>query len=248
MKHIELAAYLNGYLRVEEIPDTCVNGLEVEAPGDVHKVALAVDASLDNFRMAREAGADFVLVHHGMFWDKVPITGVVYRRVSFLISNGMALYAAHLPLDMHPEIGNNVGLAKIIGLTRSRPFGSYHGLVISLMGEVEPTPLECLVGRIEAGLGRKAHVVAAGPRTVTKVAICSGRAPDLFAEAVKAGADVFFTGETSHQLVGEAQDAGVNVIFGGHWATETLGVKAAGAHIEERFGLPTVFVGQDTGF
>ncbi|HHY97423.1 MAG TPA: Nif3-like dinuclear metal center hexameric protein [Firmicutes bacterium] len=248
MRKVELARYLDGFLRVAEIPDSCVNGLEVEAEGDVSKIALAVDATLENFMRAKERGADFILVHHGMIWDKAPISGLLYKRVKFLIENDLALYAAHLPLDLNPEVGNNAELARIVGLKSRAPFGVYHGQAIGFKGYIDPIRFDDLVGKIGNSLGHEPRWIHAGSDIVESIGICSGSAPELFKEAVKENLQVFLTGEVSHQLVGEAEDSGVNIIFAGHWATETVGVKALGRHISEKFGLPAVFVGEDTGF
>lgn len=248
----ELAAYLDSYLRVREIDDSCVNGLEVEACGIIRRVALAVDARLGMFRKAKDAGANLIIVHHGMIWRKAPITGYMYERTKFLIENGIALYAAHLPLDMHPEVGNNVELGRLVGLTDTQPFALYRGSLVGLIGrpggdQGDGLAFERLLDSVEAGLGVRPRAFRFGPEQVKRLAVCSGRASDSLEEAIDKGADTYLTGEVSHEALGVAEDAGVNLVFGGHYATETLGVKALGKRIAERFGVETVFIDYPTG-
>lgn len=247
MQLSRITEHLDSYLRVAEIDDSSVNGLQVETDRDITRIAAAVDASLDAFTRAQEAGAELLLVHHGLFWEKTPLRGALYRRVRFLIENGMGLYAAHLPLDMHPEVGNNAQLARMIGLANARPFLRYRGSLIGLIGEVEKTNVQDFAAIVERRLGSPVKLLDFGRPDVARVAICSGGGgPDL-AQAVEAGADVYLTGETSHGAATLARDAAINVIFGGHYATETLGPRALAKHLEDTFGIPTVFIESPTG-
>ncbi|HHV62651.1 MAG TPA: Nif3-like dinuclear metal center hexameric protein [Firmicutes bacterium] len=262
MRLCELVGYLDDYLRIREIKDTCVNGLEVQGggrndsrraggeDGEIRKVALAVDCNLETFKAARREGAQMLIVHHGLFWEKLPpvrLVGPMYERVKFLLDNGIALYAAHLPIDMHPHVGNNIELARLIGLSEEVAFGEYHGVFIGVAGKVTPTPLADIAARLNERLNTQCRVLEFGPAIVRTVAVCSGRAPEMMAEAYSKGIDLYVTGETSHEWSGYAEDAGMNVIFAGHWATETLGVKALGRHISQKFGLETVFIPHPTG-
>ncbi|MGE5573806.1 MAG: Nif3-like dinuclear metal center hexameric protein [Bacteroidota bacterium] len=247
MQLSRITEHLDSYLRVAEIDDSSVNGLQVETDRDITRIAAAVDASLDAFTRAQEAGAELLLVHHGLFWEKAPLRGALYRRVRFLIENGMSLYAAHLPLDMHPEAGNNAQLAKMIGLANAKPFLRYRGSLIGLIGEVKATSVQDFTAMVERRLSSPVKLLDFGRPAITRVAICSGGGgPDLM-QAAEAGADVYLTGETSHGAAILARDAGINVIFAGHYATETLGPRALAKHIEDAFGIPTVFIESPTG-
>ena len=247
MQLSRITQHLDSYLRVAEIDDSSVNGLQVETDRGITRIAAAVDASLDAFTRAQEAGAELILVHHGLFWEKAPLRGALYRRVRFLIENGIGLYAAHLPLDMHPEVGNNAQLAKMIGLVNAKPFLRYRGSLIGLIGEVRATSVRDFAVLVERRLGSPVKLLDFGRPAITRVAICSGGGgPDLV-QAVEAGADVYLTGETSHGAATLARDAGINVIFAGHYATETLGPQALAKHIEDAFGIPTVFIESPTG-
>ncbi|MCR4403554.1 MAG: Nif3-like dinuclear metal center hexameric protein [Firmicutes bacterium] len=243
----QVVQHLDSYLRTDEIDDSSLNGLQVETDRDVTRVAAAVDASFSAFARAREAGAQLLLVHHGLFWGKAPLRGPLYRRVKFLIDNEMGLYAAHLPLDMHPEVGNNAQLAKMIGLENARPFLRYRGSLIGLVGEVEETSLQDLASTVERCLGSPVKLLEFGKRKVVRVAICSGGAGSDLIQAVEAGADVYLTGEASHEAATLARDAGINVVFGGHYATETLGPKALARHVQDALGIPSVFIESPTG-
>lgn len=247
MELARITEHLDSYLRVTEIDDSSLNGLQVETDREITRVATAVDATLDAFARAHEAGAELLVVHHGLFWEKVPLRGALYRRVRFLIGHGMSLYAAHLPLDMHPEAGNNAQLAKMIGLANAKPFLRYRGSLIGLIGEVKATSVQDFAAMVERRLGSPVRLLDFGRPAITRVAICSGGGgPDLM-QAVEAGADVYLTGETSHGAATLARDAGINVIFAGHYATETLGPRALAKHIEDTFGIPAAFIESPTG-
>jgi len=243
----EIVEYLDTYLMVPHIPDSSLNGLQVETDRDISKIAMAVDATLETFQQAKEHKAELVIAHHGLFWDKAPIRGPLYRRVRYLIENRIGLYAAHLPLDMHKEVGNNAELAGILGMTNPVPFLRYKGSLIGLIGEIETMDIHEVVKLLENRIGGDIRVFPMGNRKITKVAICSGYGgPDLN-QAIEKGADLYLTGETSHEAVALAEDAGINIVFAGHYATETLGPKALGKHIEATLGLPTVFISASTG-
>lgn len=245
-----LVAYLDEYLTVPEWPDKSLNGLQVEGDPRVSTVALATDAALATFALAAGAGAEFLIVHHGLFWgETLPIIGVQRARIGALLEAGISLYAAHLPLDGHPEVGNNAVLARLLGLADSGPFGRQGERQLGVAGEL-PAPLDRagLAARLEALLGVRPDVLAFGGETVRRVAIVSGAAAGLIPEADAAGVDAFITGETSHIAFHEARERGLNVLFAGHYATETLGVRALGDHLTERFGVETVFLDVPTGY
>ena len=250
MRRDELVAYLDEYLKIKTIQDESQNGLQVEGPEQVHKVVFAVDACREAFKHALAAGAQMLIVHHGLFWDKpIRLVGPLFGRVQALIKGECALYAVHLPLDLHLEVGNNAELARLLDLKERQPFGEYHGIKIGIAGELDsPLPLELLIRRLEQATGKHAvRVLAHGPELVSRVGCVSGGAAMLIDQAAQLGFDTFVTGEPSHSSFHYAAEHGLNVIFGGHYATETLGIKALARHVAEKFGLETLFVDIPTG-
>lgn len=245
-----LVAYLDEYLGIAEWEEKSLNGLQVEGSAEVERVALATDAALATFAMASAAGAGFLIVHHGLFWGRVePITGPHRARVAALLEAGISLYAAHLPLDAHPGVGNNAVLARLLELENPTPFGRWGSRSIGWRGVLEsPTDPTALAARLEALLGARPDVLPFGADEVRTVAIVSGAAADLVFEAAQAGVDAFVTGETSHVAWHQARELGMNVFFAGHYASETLGVRALGDHLAAEFDLETVFLDAPTGF
>ncbi|MGH7558152.1 MAG: Nif3-like dinuclear metal center hexameric protein [Gemmatimonadota bacterium] len=245
-----LVAHLDGYLAIDEWEEKSLNGLQVEGAGIVDRVALATDAALATFAMASEAGARFLIVHHGLFWGQpLPMVGSHRARVAALLDAGISLYAAHLPLDAHPEVGNNAVLARLLGLRGLAPFGRWGGRAIGWRGDLPaPTDRARLAAALEALLGTRPDVLPFGPDEIRSVAIVSGAAADLVPEAAAAGVDAFVTGETSHVAWHQARELGVNLLFAGHYATETLGVRALGEHVSELFGVEIVFLDAPTGY
>src|SRR5437660_1670996 len=215
----ELVTYLDAYLRVGEVPDAphALNGLQVTKTGDVGRLAAAVDLCEATVRMAVEQRSDLLLVHHGLFWGgPKPLTGPAYRRVAGLVQNNVALYSAHLPLDLHPEVGNNAVLARQLGVTLRGGFGTEYG-------------------------------VAFGPERVRRVGIVTGGAGSMIGQARAAGLDTYITGEGAHHTFFDAEELGVNVFYAGHYATETVGIKALAEHLCAKFGLPWTFLDHPTG-
>ncbi|NHZ72599.1 MAG: Nif3-like dinuclear metal center hexameric protein [Aquificales bacterium] len=240
----EIVSYLDEYLRLAEFKDYGPQGLQVEsAIGDVQRVALAVDVAPQIIEEAADWGADMLLVHHGIFWRSVErIAGSLGERVRLLLANDIHLYAAHLALDGHPEVGNNAVLAQLCGVDVSDFWCAPMGLPIGVYGKVTAvTPLSQFVTHINTQLNTNARVLAHGPEMVSNIAILSGFGADQVLAAKELGCDTFLTGETSHANYWAALDYGMNVIFAGHYATETVGVKALGAHLTEKFGLETQF-------
>jgi len=246
----ELGLFLNNLLKISEIHDDSLNGLQVANSGSVRKVALAVDVSLAAIVEAGKLHADMLFVHHGQFWGKpVALTAGVYKRIRALMDADMALYAAHLPLDLHPELGNNAQIEKILEFPVKRDFGDYHGTVIGK--EVvfnEPVSVEAIVERMRKGLNCDPKVWRFGPDKISRLGYVSGGAISMMDQAVQAGMDAYITGEPAHSAYWTAREAGIHVIFGGHYATETLGVKAVGEVIHKEFGLETVFIDLPTGY
>lgn len=245
----ELVAYLDRYLRVAEVPDSSPNGLQVQGADRVGRVAFAVDASVKTIRAAAAGRASMLVVHHGLWWGKhEQIVGTMHARIAALIQGNLSLYAAHLPLDCHPEVGNNVELARLLGLRIESPFGPYQGVDIGVAAVARRTARARFVKAVEAKLHAKAGVLPFGPAAVRRVAIVSGGGA-MFAEAAaRAGCDTLLTGETSHAAYHRAREAGVNVVFAGHYATETVGLQALRRHLRTRFGLATAFIAAPTGY
>ncbi len=250
MKRDELITYLDDYLRVKEIEDSSQNGLQVEGPEEVTKVAFAVDSCQAAFEWAVATEAQLLIVHHGLFWDKpFRLVGPLFRRVKTLIEGGCGLYAAHLPLDLHPKVGNNAELARLLGLKEPRAFGEHHGHKIGLGGVLDPPiPLDGLIERLARATGESpVRVLAHGPTEASQVGCISGWGGDMMDQVADAGFDTFVTGEAIHAFFHQAAEWGLNVLYGGHYATETLGVKALARHLEKKFGLKTTFLDIPTG-
>ena len=246
----DLVAYLDEYLDISNVPDYpgAENGLQVQNSGSVGKVAACTDACLATIDASVQRGADLMVVHHGLFWGKgiQPLTERNYNRISKLISNDIAVYSAHLPLDAHSEVGNNAELARGIGLRIRGPFAEYEGHAIGLWGELEVSREE-LAERVQTLLGREPFVIPAGPERTKRVGILSGGGAAHIADARAEGLDTFITGEGSHHSYFDAQEWGLTVLYAGHYATETLGVKALAQHVASKFGLEWEFIDHPTG-
>ncbi len=244
----ELVRHLDSLLahdRVRDYPGA-YNGLQVENRGEVHRVAVAVDAHLGTLQAAAEAGADLLLVHHGLFWQgALPLTGPAYRKVRLCLDHDLAVYASHLPLDAHGELGNGVGLGRALGLGTGQPWFEYEGTPVGRCFDVD-LDREDLVQRLAKATG-KAHLIPGGPARVRRLGLATGGAGGELATVATLGVDTFLTGEGPHWTHGLALDLGLNVLYGGHYATETYGVKALAAHLEATFGLPWTFLEAPSG-
>jgi dinuclear metal center YbgI/SA1388 family protein len=244
-----LVSYLDGYLRVAEVPDApnAVNGLQVANAGTVSRVAAAVDLCEATVRLAAEQGADLLLVHHGLFWGGLqPLTGRMQRRVAGLITRDIALYSAHLPLDLHPEVGNNAVLARQLGVSLRGEFGEEYGVPIGRWGDVDMSR-EAFEGRLAGLTGSAPRRMAFGPERVRRVGVVTGAAGSMIAQAAAADLDTFVTGEGPHHTFFDAEELKLNVFYAGHYATETVGVKALAEHLHARFGLAWTFLDHPTG-
>jgi dinuclear metal center YbgI/SA1388 family protein len=243
----DLISYLDGYLEPARYSDSSNNGLQVQGSPEVSRVAFAVDACLASFEAAVAREAQLLIVHHGLFWSQhQQITGPHYARVRTLIANSLGLYASHLPLDAHAEVGNNIELARMAGLVNIEPWGLAKATPIGFIGDLPaPLPLAGLYARLRDQIGEGNLVQAGesqGEPMARRVAVCSGFGVTLIDEALAAGADTLITGETSHSWYHGVRERGINVIYGGHYNTETVGLKALERHIAAKFGLETVFI------
>jgi dinuclear metal center YbgI/SA1388 family protein len=273
----DIVAYLDDYLRIREVPDhpNAVNGLEVQnRTGTVGRIVAAVDASLrtldgqtdrrtdgrsDEASDGAHGHAPLLIVHHGRLWDgNVPVTGRRYRRIRALFDNNVALYAAHIPLDVHPEVGNNVVLAERLGVRIDGWWGEYRGIKLGVYGQVphalqSRTALQEELGRIldeERGADDRSPLpmmIPAGPEKVQRIGLITGAAGSMLSEASALGLDTFVTGEGNHHTWFDADELGINLCYAGHYATETLGVQALASHLSEQFDLPWEFHDHPTG-
>lgn len=248
MQRDALVIYLDDYLSCRGTGDYSDNGLQVEGGEDVTRLALAVDACQETIERAVAAGARMLIVHHGLFWGKtLRVVGPHRRRVQALLNGGCSLYAAHLPLDRHPEVGNNAQLARLLGLTVVGGLGEAFGLPVGVIATAAAMPRTALVARLAASLGVTPLVLPEGPEQVQRIGIISGGAARDIATAAAAGCDTYITGETSHSSFHDAAEYGVNVIYAGHYATETVGLKALALHLEAQFALSSTFIDRPTG-
>ena len=250
MKSSELVTYLDSYLRIAEFADYGPQGLQVEAENEsIEKIAIAVDSAPPVIAAAAAWGADMLLVHHGLFWGPTQnIAGPLGRRVRGLLNAHMHLYAAHLALDGHDMVGNNAVLAQMFAVKVEEWWCTPKNQPIGVMGGVpDGTTLTSLTAAVGDKLGVEPRVLAHGPESVNRVAIISGFGANKIDGAAALGADTFLTGETSHAQFYDASDYGLNVIYAGHYATETVGVKALGAHLVEKYGVETQFFDFPTG-
>lgn len=252
MKSESLLQYLDQYLGVPGHPDypRALNGVQVQGPPEMHKVAAAVDASEASIAAAADTGADLLLVHHGLFWDGlVPITGRRFRKLRLLIEHRLGLYSVHLPLDAHAEVGNCALLARALDLGTLGRFGRHEGVDIGWWGTLAaPEDPARFRDRLSAAVaGGRVHWVPGGPATIERVGVVTGAGGSCVAEAVAAGLDALVTGEGAHHHHFDAMEEGIHLFLAGHYATETFGVRALAQHIGERFGLAWEFLDQPTG-
>jgi len=257
MRREELTAYLNGILMPERFRDYCPNGLQVEGRAGIRCIVCGVTANQALIEAAIERGADAILVHHGWFWKNEDgrVIGFRKQRLQALLAHDINLFAYHLPLDAHAELGNNAQLAQRLGWTVTGRFAEQEIGYLGTPGVVPintadpanavppaPTFARDIVANIEAVLGRKPLLIGDPEREVRTIAWCSGGAQGYFEQAILAGADIYISGEISEHTVHLARESGVPYLAAGHHATERYGVMALGAHLAERFGLNCDYV------
>lgn len=251
----DIAGHLDTLLRTSEIPDYpgAMNGVQVEHDGPVTHCAVAVDASVQTIDAAIACGSNLLVVHHGLFWGGAqPLRGRVFQRVRRLVAHDVAVYASHLPLDLHPAVGNNALMARELGLTPNAGFARFQSITVGLMGDtdVESAKLaeRCDALALREG-GRLVTLGVTAGRRTRRWALCTGAgaSSDTLREAAAAGVDTLIVGEGPHHTAVEAAELGIAVLYVGHYATETFGVRAVGAEIERAFGIPWSFVAAPTG-
>ena len=237
MQRDELARYLDQLLDVSRVRDYCPNGLQVEGRPEIGRIVSGVTASLALIEAARAENADAILVHHGYFWrgEDQRLTGTRKRRIQTLLDADLNLYAYHLPLDLHPELGNNAQLARRLGLIEEGRTGEQN---LVCYGRLDaPQSLAQFAARVADALDRQPLIIGDADRQLTRAAWCTGGAQGYFEQAVALGVDVYITGEISEQHVHLARESGVAFVSAGHHATERYGIQALAAHLAERFGL-----------
>jgi dinuclear metal center YbgI/SA1388 family protein len=245
----QIVSYADEHLRIGEIGDwpNALNGLQFENSGTVTKIGAAVDASSRTIDAAIDGGVNFLIVHHGLFWPGLqPITGSRRRMIDRVLRHDLALYSAHLPLDVHSVLGNNAQLAAALGFEQTAPFFEAKGQQIGLKIEAEISRDE-LAKKLEQSLGGPVKMFAAGPAQSKSIGLITGGAGSEIYDVAREGIDTFITGEAPHWAAVAAEELGINLLLGGHYATETFGVKALAAHLSERFALPWRFIDSPTG-
>lgn len=242
MHRDELENHLNQLLDISRFRDYCPNGLQVEGRSNIQMIISGVTASLDLLEAAVAARADAILVHHGYFWrgEDIRITGMKHRRIALLMTHQINLFAYHLPLDVHPEFGNNAVLGRKLGLVETNRFGDQD---IAVRGKLlQAMPLSALGEKITQTLLRQPTMIGDPNKIIQRIAWCTGAAQSYFEAAIQQGVDAFITGEISEQTVHAARESGVAFIAAGHHATERYGVQALGNHVAQTFGMQHQFI------
>lgn len=240
-----IVPYIDRLLDSEKIPDAAVNGLQVRGQEEITHLVTGVSVCLPLFQAAADAGAQAILVHHGLLWNKESrvVEGNAKRRLGALLDRDLTLLAYHLPLDCHPVLGNNARIIQELGWQFGKRFGRYQGLDLSWLAvPPAPTPVAPLVHLIGTLFATEPTWLPFGPEVVRSLAVCSGGAPELVAEAVRSGADLFLTGELSEPVYHLAQEEKIHVVAAGHHRTERLGVRALGDHLAQAFGIAHTFI------
>lgn len=245
----EIVEYADKFLRIREIEDwpNALNGLQIENSGRITRIGAAVDLSTRTLSKAIEKGVDLLLVHHGLFWPGLqPITRSLHRQLRLAFENDVALYSAHLPLDIHPRVGNNAQLARSLGMRSTTPFFEEKGQLIGVKART-PIDRDQLVRKLAKSLGGDVKAFKSGPKKTKTIGIITGGAGGEIYRVAEDNIDTFITGEAPHWAAVAAEELGVNLLLGGHYATETFGVKALAAHLAERFNISWTFIDCPTG-
>lgn len=244
----ELVKYTNELLDIHQFADYCPNGLQVEGKSELKKIVSGVTASQALVDAAIDAGADGLLVHHGYFWkgEDPCVTGMKRKRLMRLLESGMSLLAYHLPLDAHPELGNNAQLARVLGFKPEGKFGRAPGDQLGVFGSLDsPIAADALAGHIASKLGRAPQHIAGSSAKIKRIAWCTGAAQGYIDQAVVTGVDAFISGEISEQTVHVVRETGIHFYAAGHHATERYGVQALGEHLAGKFGIDHQFIDID---
>ena len=245
----KIVDYANNYLRIDEIEDwpNAINGLQIENSGKVTKIGAAVDVSTRVLHAAAKKKIDLVIVHHGLFWPGLQtVTGALRRQLKIAFENDIALYSAHLPLDVHPKVGNNARLAAALGLTSTRRFLEEKGESVGLKAK-NSMSRDVLIRKLKTVLRGSVKSFNFGPKQPERIGLVTGAAGSEIYRVAQANVDTFITGEAPHWAAVAAEELQMNLILGGHYATETFGVKALAAHLSQKFLIPWEFLSCPTG-
>ena len=245
----EIVTYIDRFLRVRDVGDwdNALNGLQIENSGRVTRIGAAVDVSTRVLREATNKNVDLLIVHHGLFWSGLqPIRGALRRQLRLAFENDIALYGAHLPLDIHPKVGNNAQLAAALGLKSAQPFLEEKGQPVGLKIRMS-LPSSELVRKLRTAVNGSVKVFDFGPKQTRVIGIVTGAAGSEIYRVADERIDTFITGEAPHWAAVAAEELGLNFLLGGHYATEVFGVKALAAHLSKRFRVPWEFIDCPTG-
>jgi dinuclear metal center YbgI/SA1388 family protein len=245
----EIVSYTDRFLRIRDVGDwdNALNGVQIENSGRVTRIGAAVDISTRVLTEAAKQDVDLLIVHHGLFWSGLqPIRGPLRRQLRLAFENDVALYSAHLPLDIHPSVGNNAQLAAALGLKSAQPFLEEKGQPVGLKIRAS-VPRSELVRKLQKALNGPMKVFGFGPKQTRAIGIGTGAAGSEIYRVADEGIDTFITGEAPHWAAVAAEELGVNLLLGGHYATEVFGVKALAANLSKRFTVPWKFIDCPTG-
>jgi len=245
----EIVNYTNDFLRIREIGDwdNALNGLQIENAGGATKIGASVDVSTRVLAEAAKLNVDLLIVHHGLFWPGLkPVTGVLRRQLELAFENNIALYSAHLPLDLHPQVGNNALLAAALGLKSDQPFFEEKGQMIGVKARASLRRDE-LDRKLQKALNGPVKAFMFGPKKTGTIGVITGGAGSEIYRIAQEGIDTFITGEGPHWAAVAADELGMNLFLGGHYATEVFGVKALAEHLSKRFEIPWAFIDCPTG-
>jgi dinuclear metal center YbgI/SA1388 family protein len=245
----DIVSYTNDFLRISDVGDwdNALNGLQIENSGRVTRIGAAVDVSTRVLTEAQKRDIDLLIVHHGLFWPGLqPIRGALRRQLRIAFENDVALYSAHLPLDIHPKIGNNAQLVAALGLKSALPFLEEKGQPVGLKTRAS-LPRSELVRKLQKVLNGPVKVFGFGPKQTRSIGVVTGAAGSEIHLIADEGIDTFITGEAPHWAAVAAEELRMNLLLGGHYATEVFGVKALAAHVSKRFRIPWEFIDCPTG-
>lgn len=239
----DVVHFINEYLLADSVTDCSLNGLQVQGRDKVRKIVFGVSANMELFKRAKAAGADMIVVHHGLLWGKEqPLTGLFARRVGFLLSHQISLLGYHLPLDKHPVIGHNALLMKSLSAQKLRPFAKYHDQMIGFCGEIAPTTLKTVVQKLTKECAGKATILPFGPSKIRTVGIVSGGGWSMLSDAIAQGLDLFVTGSLDEPAQELCREGKINCVALGHYNSEKIGVRALMELVQKQFGVQTQFI------
>jgi dinuclear metal center YbgI/SA1388 family protein len=245
----DIVVYTDRFLRIRDVGDwdNALNGLQIENSGRVTRIGAAVDVSTRVLTEAGKKDVDLLIVHHGLFWPGLrPVTRFLRRQLQLAFETDMALYSAHLPLDIHPKVGNNAQLVAALGLESGQPFLEEKGQPVGLKTRAS-MPREELVRKLRKAINGPVKFFDFGPKQIRTIGVVTGAAGSEIFRVAEENIDTFITGEAPHWAAVAAEELGMNLLLGGHYATEVFGVKALAAHLSKRFRVPWEFIDCPTG-